>query len=425
MSVEGTGAAESPRPKAAKSDRVAQQRDRWVRWIVLAVVLVGVTAIGILHQVGGAPKPVGVDALCPLGGLETLWSLIASGSLIQRVAVSSVILFALMVGAALVFRRVFCGYLCPLGFIQELFGKVGRLFFGGKKLEVPAVLDRPARFLKYAVLAFFTVWTWQAAELIIRPYDPWVAWMHLTSAELFVEFGVGAAVLIVSLAGSLLYDRFFCKYLCPTGAFLGIVSKVAPFAMTRNASSCIDCGKCDKACPVNIKVSTATRVTSAECIACNECANACPVVDTLAVATPAAAKNWTGTKLTPAVALGVTVGLFAVVIAATSVTGSFAWTMKGLEPTHTEGAGEATGEGSGAGEIGTGATAGKVNPDDIRGYMSFKEISEASGIPTAAFTEHFGVPEAEMETPIKDLSSKYGFDVHTDVREFVAKKQGE
>ena len=105
------------------------------------------------------------------------------------------------------------------------------------------------------------VWTWQAAALVMRPYDPWAAYAHITSAELMTEFGIGVAILGISLAGSLVYERFFCKYLCPMGAFLGIFSKVSFSGIRRDADACINCSVCDKACPMNLDVSTADTVT--------------------------------------------------------------------------------------------------------------------------------------------------------------------
>lgn len=166
----------SPEPVAAKrSDRAAQQRSRTIRLGVLTAILVFITGVGYLHQTGTAFKPIGVDALCPFGGIETLWSLISGAGLLKRIAVSSVILLATTLLTAVVFRRAFCGYLCPLGAVQELFGKIGKAIWPKNRPVMPAIIDKPARLLKYGILLFFTVWTWQAAALVIRPYDPWVA----------------------------------------------------------------------------------------------------------------------------------------------------------------------------------------------------------------------------------------------------------
>jgi hypothetical protein len=60
-----------------------------------------------------------------------------------------------------------------------------------------------------------------------------------------------------------------------------------------------------------------------------------------------------------------------------------------------------------------------INVDDIRGSMSFAEVAAATGIPPEAFEQQFGVSSAEMTLPMKELAEKNGFDVHTDVREWV------
>jgi len=384
-----------------RSDRAKQGRSRAIRFAVLIAGLVIITAIGLLHQSGGI-KIVGVDALCPFGGIETLWTLISSGVFVKQIAASSVILLAVVLAIAVVFRRSFCGSICPLGALQELFGKVGKVIWRRKRPQVPAVIDKPARYLKYVLLVVAAVWSWQAAELVIRPYDPWVAWMHLSSAEVFAEFSIGLAVLGVALVGSIVYERFFCKYLCPMGGFLGAISRFSLFKVRRNEPTCIDCGLCDKACPVNIKVSQVAVVESPECINCNECVNACPVKDALEVSTKASGSG-ERTVLTPLQVLGSVVAIIAVLIAAATAVGPFAWTLPSLaESASTNG--------------------GAVNVDDIRGSMSFEEVAAATGIPGSAFHDRFKVTEADMAVPMKDISETYGFDVHTDVREFVTEQ---
>jgi len=385
---------------AIRSDRAGQKRSRGIRLGILSAILVGITGFGILHQKGTTFKPVGVDALCPFGGIETLWSLISGAGLLQRIAVSSVILLAMTVILAVVFRRAFCGYLCPLGAVQEWFGKIGALIWPRKRPEIPAIIDKPARFLKYAILIFFTIWTWQAATLVIRPYDPWVAWMHLTSAEVLAEFGIGLGILVVSLIGSIVYERFFCKYLCPMGGFLGAISRFSLFKVRRNESTCIDCKACDKACPVNVTVSTVDVVQDAECINCNECVNVCPVADTLVVSN---SSEWTGaTKLSANKMMVLVLIISALTVGGATLAGAFAWTMPSLAPA------------SESGPV--------LNVEDIKGSMSFYEISQASGLSPEVFKQKYGIKESEMNTKIKDLAGTYGFDVHTDVRAFVAEQ---
>ena len=265
-----------------KSDKKQQKLYKGIRLAILIAILVFTTTLGILHQVLRTAKPAGVDAFCPFGGLESLITLVVTGTMVQRIALSSFVLLIAVVISALVFRRTFCGNICTLGTLQELMGRLGKKIFK-KHFTMPAPVDKIARYLKYLLLVVIMVFSFIAGSLIIRPYDPWAAYQHLFAVDLFAEFLIGFIMLIVILLASLLYDRFFCKYLCPMGAATGLLGKIGWFRVKRNTETCIDCGACDKVCPVNIKVSAVKQVTTAECINCNECVNSCPVRDTLEV----------------------------------------------------------------------------------------------------------------------------------------------
>ena len=284
------------------------------------------------------------------------------------------VLLAAVVALAFVFRRTFCGNICPLGTLQEIFQKFrGR--FMKTRLEIPERIDKYLRYLKYAVMVFFLAATFRLGYLVIRPYDPWGAYHHLLSEDLFVEFPVGFAILVISLAGSFLYDRFFCKYLCPMGAFLGIVGKTGFFRIKRKDDTCIHCNLCTKVCPVNIKVHEAKSVKSAECINCNECVNKCPVPDTLVIESPSGRKRVSPLTLTVA-----TFAVFFGIIAVANATGNFKY----------------------FDNFGTAASLEKFNPDEIKGSSTYRILVIATGIPEEAFIEEFGITPEMIEGTIKD-----------------------
>lgn len=378
------------------SDRRDRKRARIVRLIALVSVLAISTTLGLLHaNKGAAWLPVGVDALCPFGGIETLWAFLAQGALIKRVALSSVVLLVGTIGIALVIGRAFCGQICPLGTLQELFARVGRKLFG-RRLSMPAVLDRPARYLKYLVLIGVTLWTWVAAELVIRAYDPWAAYHHLSSAELLTEFSIGFVILLVALVGSLFYDRFFCKYACPMGAFLAVFNRMSVFRVVRDQDICVDCGACDKACPVNLPVATCDTMNSAECIACSECVTACPAPGALSISSRG------GRKLSPMRLTLVAIGVFFGIAVISTALGWFQWT----QPTF-------AGEVQKAIESGAG-----VDTSTIKGSTSMQEIAETTGIPAEELRTAFGITESEMALPLKEVKANYGFTME-DVRAYV------
>ncbi|MBL8965787.1 MAG: 4Fe-4S binding protein [Spirochaetaceae bacterium] len=382
------------------SNAKTRKSNRALRAAVLALSLALVTAAGLLHQFGGV-KPVGVDALCPFGGLESAYALLAGGSLLAKIAWSSFFVLAAVLAAALVLRRSFCGGLCPLGALQDGFGFLGKKILG-KRLELPKRLDGTARYLKYLVLALVLVLTFALGELVIRPYDPWAAYQHLFSAELLTGFLVGLLVLVVSLAGSFFYERFFCKYLCPMGAALTPFSKLGLFKIKRDAAACVDCGLCDKACPANIKVSALETVTSAECLDCDACVNACPVKNTLVIEGPR------GRRIGPKGRVAILVAVFALVIGGATVAGGFTWTVKSIEQ-----------------EVEAAGGIAFFDASAIKGSDTWAGVAEATGIPKEAFAERFKLDPARLGEQLKVAAHApgSGFEVEA-VREFVREKLG-
>ena len=250
---------------------------RIIRWVTLGSLLVFVLAATMLHTLGYvAPS---IHAICPYGGLESMLSLIAVGTFLKRIVIGTFVLFGSTMLLSLAMRRSFCGQICALGALQEFFGKIGQKLFR-KRLTVPKKLDGVLRYLKFVVLGVTIAMAWITGELWITPYDPFNALGHLADFNaLTTSYLVGFIVLIISLLGSVVYDRFFCKYLCPAGALYGAVGKASPYAVRVDQNTCIQCGKCNRACPMSVDVMNAKngRVTSMECINCNECVAACPV----------------------------------------------------------------------------------------------------------------------------------------------------
>lgn len=249
----------------------------YVRWILLAAFLILITVQAYLHQALGAYKAASIHALCPFGGLESLYSLFSTGDFIKKIFSGTLILFIITIILAIAFRRSFCGLICPFGALQEFFGMIGKKLFK-KKLVLPKYIDSPLRYLKYIVLFVTVYYAWKTAGLWMSPYDPWSAYAHLSGGltELLEESLISFIILIVILVGSLLYDRFFCKYLCPMGALYGIIGKISPSKIERNEENCINCGLCSKKCPVNIDVAHSKQITSAECLNCQQCVLSCP-----------------------------------------------------------------------------------------------------------------------------------------------------
>jgi len=358
---------------------------RWLRWSVLATVTVVLALVAVLHQYPVAGwSPPGVDALCPFGGLESLWAFLTTGDLLTKITAGSFVLLVATVAVAAVFRRSFCGHLCPMGALQEGAAALGSRWRFQRR--VPRVVDRVARWGKYVVLAVVTGATWVAGTLVVRPYDPWVAFMHLTSAELWTGFAVGAVVLFGSIAASLFVNRFFCRYLCPMGALTALVSRWGWFRVRREASACLSCGLCDRACPVGLPVSQGRDVTSPECLACGQCVTACPAKGALQFAGPKR------THVRPVLLTLATASVFTAVLVFSLVPAPSA-------PSVT------------------------FDPEAIKGRSTWAEVVTLTGIPREAWVERFGLTDEDWNQTLKTKVESLGMTT-TEVRDWATSKQG-
>ncbi len=231
-----------------------------------------------------------LHAICPFGGVVSFWQLATAGTLVKKVHESSVALAVIALALSVLFGPVICGWVCPLGSVQEWLGSLGRKIFKKRYNGfVPAKLDKALRYLRYIVLAWVSYMTIVSGKLIFQDYDPYFALFNFWTGEVAIA---GAAILVATLLLSLFVERPFCKYACPYGAFQGIFNLFRVFGIKRKASSCIDCKACDRACPMNIEVSTSLTVRDHQCISCLKCTSeaACPVAATVEFAAGKAQK---------------------------------------------------------------------------------------------------------------------------------------
>lgn len=275
------GAVRRPR-RGLAALRGIQGARRAVQLAVLGLVGVLVVSRGVSAAAG--PASTSPEAVCPFGGLETLATFLATGSFVPHVHASNVVLAAGVLLLAFLARGAFCGWICPLGFLQDLMAGASALVTrhappvhrGLRALRRTArplaLLDRPLRLVKYAVLAWAL---WGAAAfgvMVFRDVDPWIALLDIATGSA----GFGMAILAVVLVGALFVDRPWCRYACPLGAVNGLVARLSPIRLERSEAACVNCNLCTRSCPMGIDVATATAVTSADCIGCLECVEACP-----------------------------------------------------------------------------------------------------------------------------------------------------
>lgn len=220
----------------------------------------------------------GAIGSCPIGSLQSVLG--------GRNFNFSYYVFGLMLLFGLVLGRFICGFLCPFGFFQDLLYKIKT-----PKLKIKKKIDEPLRFLKYLVLIipviilpifltnefgtaqpFFCQWICPAGTLeggiplLIK--NDWLRKMvgFLFNWKLFL--------LILTIVGSILIYRPFCKYICPLGAFYSMFNKLSFYQMSIEKSKCNGCKTCERACKMQVEVTK--NCNSIECIRCGDCKKACP-----------------------------------------------------------------------------------------------------------------------------------------------------
>lgn len=222
-------------------------------------------------------------AICPIGGFETFFNgLFGTGFSLAGLFSGMVLIFLVMSVLSIVFRRAYCGYICPMGTLQELASIIGRKILPRKvqATRVPRKADKILRWVKYAVLASYVIGAAIVGGHWMLPGDPFIVLMNLFArgglAASWSRFPFAVLFFAAIIAFAFFFGRGFCKYICPAGAWYAILSKVSPLRVVRDESACVGCGACSRACPMNIEVAKAKSVTSAECLGCRECVSSCP-----------------------------------------------------------------------------------------------------------------------------------------------------
>ena len=259
------------------------------QWLLMAInIYIGVTFYYWVryYETGGTslyvPRPGGIEGWLPIAGLMNLRYTLETG-ILPPVHAAAMLLLAAFMLVSLLLKKSFCSWLCPVGTLSELIADVGKRLFG-RNFALPRWLDIPLRGLKYLLLAFFLYISLSMPAQGIQ-YFLMSAYGIIIDVKMLDFFRNIGTITLLSVALLVVISLFirnaWCRYLCPYGALLGLLSLLSPFKIRRNAQSCIDCGKCAKNCPSRIPVDKLIQVRTVECTGCMTCVESCPVASTL------------------------------------------------------------------------------------------------------------------------------------------------
>ena len=244
-------------------------------------------------QSGGAAafqdRPPGAEGFLPISAMMSVYYFLLSGE-IHGVHPAGFFIFLGIIAVSIVFGKSFCSWMCPVGFISELVGDFGEKIYKKlfkKRIKLPKYIDYPLRSIKYLLLFFFVYSIFfSMTELALKSFLD-SSYNIIADVKMYYFFADISRFSIIVIASlfflSIFIRNFWCRYLCPYGALLGISSLFSATKIKRNSDTCIDCSLCNKACPSFIKVDKVKTVFSDECSSCLSCVDACPVKNTLEV----------------------------------------------------------------------------------------------------------------------------------------------
>jgi polyferredoxin len=215
--------------------------------------------------------------------------LLLSGS-VPALHPAGMFLLIAFLAASWIFRKSFCGWLCPVGTVSEYLWRLGHRIFG-RNFRLPFAADIALRSLKYILLGLFLYAVGSMPVPAIRAFlsGPYGMVDDVKMLNFFRFLGLtGGIVMAVLVVASVFIQNFWCRYLCPYGALMGFAALASPLRIRRDASLCIDCAKCAKACFAALPVDRLITIRSAECTACLECVAVCPAAGALFLAAPRA-----------------------------------------------------------------------------------------------------------------------------------------
>jgi polyferredoxin len=223
-------------------------------------------------------RPSSVDSFLPISGLMSLKYFLFTGT-VEPIHPAALVMFVAILAVSLLLKKGFCGWICPIGTLSQYLWMVGEKIFG-RTSRMANYADVSVRSLKYVLMGLFLLFIGVLMTpnmMVLFFMTDYYVTADVRTMNVFTEMTtLTMAVLLVLSVFSLIYKNFWCRYLCPYGALLGLLSLTGPAKVLRNKEKCVHCNSCTRACPSYVDVEKKEVVNSPECFGCLTCVSSCP-----------------------------------------------------------------------------------------------------------------------------------------------------
>ncbi len=218
--------------------------------------------------VQGWYQSISIGRLWFVSPLEGFESILTSRLVYTPLLIGMVIpvLLALLLG------RVFCAWICPISFFSEVIDRIFRLLSGKRYRKDRLTLIRQVFW--FALLGELFLAMVLGTPIFVFLSPPGLVGRQIMMAVFFHAIAIEGIIVVLVLGLHLLTRRFFCRYLCPLGALLGVIGSKRRLVVTRDEDKCNECGLCKRACPLGLNPAGGDSL-SAYCWNCGECIDAC------------------------------------------------------------------------------------------------------------------------------------------------------
>lgn len=257
--------------------KIKIKNSRTIVQILIFASLVGIVAIYNLYIEGRIDfKILSIGDMNPYGGWSVLHSFATDSSYVFDGISRSVALTIAIIAMAIIGGRFFCGWLCPVGALQDFTSWIGNKLRINSNKDIK-ISKLSLTSLKYPLLLLIILSAIFGYGSVVAGLSPWRALLSLNNmGSVWKEMKIGLMVLFGIIVVSVFVSRIFCRYLCPLGAVQSLFSSISILNI-KHSNVCSSCNKCLDSCPVGLQFSSESTAVSPECIRCLKCVENCKV----------------------------------------------------------------------------------------------------------------------------------------------------